>query len=97
MSEEQLKAFLEAVQSDTALQENLKSAQTSEEVSAIAKEAGFTLSSHEFQTALEDAELEAAAGGGFVENILNNFLATPMSPATCPNSVLANAPRDGLQ
>ena len=63
MSKEQLKAFLEAVQSDTGLQEKLKSAQTLEESAAIAKGAGYTLSSQEFHTALEDAELEAAAGG----------------------------------
>ncbi|QNI73599.1 Nif11-like leader peptide family natural product precursor [Synechococcus sp. NOUM97013] len=97
MSEEQLKAFLEAVQSDTGLQEKLKSTQTLEEASAIAKEAGFMLSSQEFQTGLEDAELEAAAGGGFAENIWNQFLAYQMSPATCPNSALADAPQDGLQ
>ena len=72
MSEEQLKAFLKAVQSDTGLQEKLKSAQTLEDAAAIAKEAGYTLSSQEFQTALEDAELEAAAGG----TLINCFVQT---------------------
>ena len=66
MSEEQLKAFLEKVQSDTSLQEKLKAAADSDAVLAIAKEAGFVISADDWnkaQSELEDAELEAAAGG----------------------------------
>ena len=46
MSEEQLKAFLEKVQGDTRLQEKLKAAADSDAVLAIAKEAGFEISTH---------------------------------------------------
>ena len=66
MSEEQLKAFLEKVQSDTSLQEKLKAAADSDAVLAIAKEAGFVISADDWnkaQSEIEDAELEAAAGG----------------------------------
>ena len=44
MSEEQLKAFLEKVKSDTSLQEKLKAAADADAVTAIAKEAGFSIS-----------------------------------------------------
>ena len=65
MSEEQFKAFLEKVQVDTSLQEKLKA--EGADVVAIAKAAGFTittedLSSHR-QNLTED-ELEGVAGGG---------------------------------
>ena len=43
MSEEQLKAFLEKVKSDTELQEKLKSVTSAEAAIEIAKEAGFQL------------------------------------------------------
>ena len=66
MSEEQLKAFLEKVKGDTSLQEKLKAASDVDAVVAIAKAAGFTittedLSSHR-QNLTED-ELEGMAGG----------------------------------
>ena len=66
MSEEQLKAFLEKVKGDTSLQEKLKAAADSDAVLAIAKEAGFVISADDWnkaQSEIEDAELEAAAGG----------------------------------
>ena len=66
MSEEQLKAFLEKVQSDTSLQEKLKAAADSDAVLAIAKEAGFVISADDLKNAqseISDEELEGAAGG----------------------------------
>ena len=66
MSEEQLKAFLEKVKADTSLQEKLKAAPDSDAVLAIAKEAGFSISSDDLikaQSKVSDEELEAAAGG----------------------------------
>ena len=70
MSEEQLKAFLEKVKADTSLQEKLKAAADSDAVLAIAKEAGFMISSDDLKNAqstdLSDNELEGAAGGSVV-------------------------------
>ena len=66
MSEEQLKAFLEKVKSDTSLQEKLKAAADVDAVTAIAKEAGFSISADNLKNAqleILDDELEGAAGG----------------------------------
>ena len=67
MSEEQLKAFLEKLKVDTSLQEKLKAASDADAASAIAKEAGFSISADEFtkaqSTELSDEELEGVAGG----------------------------------
>ena len=78
MSEEQLKAFLAALEADTGLQDKLKAAvegeiDTADEtaaVIAIAKEAGFTIKAadlhrNQAQEILElsDEELEGVAGG----------------------------------
>ncbi len=70
MSEEQLKAFLDALQGDTALQERLKAAADSDAVVALAREAGFALSEAETRKAqaqqtleLSEEELEGVAGG----------------------------------
>jgi predicted ribosomally synthesized peptide with nif11-like leader len=67
MSEEQLKAFLEKVQVDTSLQEKLKAAANADAVTAIAKEAGFSISADDLKNAqvteLSDEELEGVAGG----------------------------------
>ena len=66
MSKEQLKAFLEKVKGDTTLQEKLKAASDADALVAIAKEAGFSISTDDLKNAtaeIEDAELEAAAGG----------------------------------
>ena len=66
MSEEQLKAFLEKVKGDTSLQEKLKAAADANAVTAIAKEAGFSISADDWKNAqseLSDEELEGVAGG----------------------------------
>jgi predicted ribosomally synthesized peptide with nif11-like leader len=70
MSEEQLKAFLEAVKANEGLQEQLKAAADADTVVAIAKSAGFAISAEELQRAqaeLSEEELEGVAGG----NLLN--------------------------
>ena len=67
MSEQQLKAFLEAVKADAALQEKLKAAGDADAVVAIAKAAGFMISSEDLKnnavTEISAEELEGAAGG----------------------------------
>ena len=66
MSEEQLKAFMEAVKADAGLQEKLKAASDADAVVAIAKEAGFSISADDLkkaQSELSDEELEGVAGG----------------------------------
>ena len=68
MSEEQLKAFLEKVRGDTTLQEKLKAAADADAVTAIVKEAGFSLTAGDLKKGLSkvsEAELETAAGGIF--------------------------------
>jgi predicted ribosomally synthesized peptide with nif11-like leader len=65
MSEEQLKAFLEAVKADAGLQEKLKAAKDVDAVVAIAKAAGFVISVDELkksQAEISDEELEGVAG-----------------------------------
>lgn len=69
MSEEQLKAFMEAVKADAGLQEKLNSAGDTDAVMAIAKTAGFVISAEDFQECpdpeeLSDEELEGVSGGG---------------------------------
>ena len=69
MSEEQFKAFLEKVKTDTGLQEELKGAADVDAVIDIAKEAGFAITAEDIQsmqssTDLSDEELEGVAGGG---------------------------------
>ena len=67
MSEEQLKDFLEKVRGDASLQEKLKSAANVDAVVAIAKEAGFVISSEELkniaQSEVSEEELENVSGG----------------------------------
>lgn len=65
MSEEQLKAFLEAVKGDAGLQEKLKAAENVDAVVAIAKAAGFVIFAEELQrqAELSEKELEGVAGG----------------------------------
>ena len=72
MSEEQLKAFLEKVKADTSLQEKLKAAADANVVSAIAKEAGFSISADDLtkaQAEISEEELEGVAGGGYTASI----------------------------
>ena len=66
MSEEQLKAFLEAVMADAGLQEQLKAAGDADAVLAIAKGAGFVITANELKRAQEEVseeDLEGVAGG----------------------------------
>jgi len=68
MSEEQLKAFLEAVKADATLQEKLNASADADAVVAIAKAAGFVISAEELQraqtgTEISEEELEGVAGG----------------------------------
>ena len=66
MSEEQLKAFREAVQADTSLQEKLRTATDADSIVSIAKEACFEISADEVkgaQSELSDEQLEGVTGG----------------------------------
>jgi len=67
MSEEQLRAFMEAVKCDGIIQEKLKAGADADAVVAIAKAAGFLISAEELaraQTEISEDELEGVAGGG---------------------------------
>ena len=78
MSEEQLKAFLEKVKTDTSLEEKLKAAPDSDAVLAIAKEVGFVISADDWikaQSEIEDAELESAAGEQLLEKVKADTIA----------------------
>ncbi|QBE69399.1 hypothetical protein SynWH8101_1817 [Synechococcus sp. WH 8101] len=68
MSEEQLKAFLEAVKADAGLQEKLKTATDADAdaVVAIAMAAGFVFTAEDLkkpQAGVTEEELEGVAGG----------------------------------
>ena len=66
MSEEQLKAFWEAIQSNPTLQQKLQGVTDPNTIVDIAKEAGFTMSAEEIKKAQEeisDEELNSSAGG----------------------------------
>ena len=68
MSEEQLKAFLEAVKADAGLQEKLNAAADPDAVLEIAKEAGFVISADELERLMNwreisEEELEGVNGG----------------------------------
>ena len=70
MSEEQLKAFLEAVKADATLQEKLNAAVDADAVVVIAKAAGFVISAEELscsglreQSEVSEEELEGVVGG----------------------------------
>ena len=68
MSEEQLKAFWEAIQADAGLQEKLSAAKDADAVVAIAEAAGFEISEEELakakaQLELSDEQLAGVAGG----------------------------------
>ena len=69
MSLEQLKAFLSKVKGDSNLQNKLKDAANPDNVIAIAKESGFSISADDFKTQseLSDGELEKVAGSGFTQ------------------------------
>ena len=66
MSEEQFKAFLDAVKADTDLQVKLRSATDADAVVAIAKAAGFVISADllpKSPAEVSEEELEGLAGG----------------------------------
>ena len=66
MSEEQLKAFWEAVQADTSLQEKLRATTDADSIASIAKEAGFEITAEEVEEALSELsedQLKGVAGG----------------------------------
>ncbi len=66
MSEEQLKAFWEAVQADSSLQEKLRATTDADSIASIAKEAGFETTAEEVKEAqaqLSDEQLDGVFGG----------------------------------
>jgi predicted ribosomally synthesized peptide with nif11-like leader len=66
MSEDQLKAFLEAIKADAGLQEKLNAAADVDAAVEIAKNAGFVISADELerrQSEISDEELEGVAAG----------------------------------
>lgn len=72
MSDEQLKAFLEAVKTDTGLQEKLKAAADPDTVVAIAQAAGFAISAIDLkrtQSEVSEEELEGVTGGSPILDI----------------------------
>ena len=69
VSEEQLKAFWEAIQADTALQQKLQGVTDPEAYVAIAKEAGFMISADELRKEQEiiftDEVMKGISGGEY--------------------------------
>ena len=71
MSEEQLKAFMEAVKADAGLQEKLRAAGDTDTFVAIAKTAGFVISAEELKRAqaeVSEDELAGLIGAGNLQN-----------------------------
>ena len=90
MSEEQLKAFIAKVKSDTSLQEQLKA--EGADVVAIAKAAGFSITTEDLKTdreTLSDDELEGLAGGaGMVQGKLSHKPGTGFACCFSPKLVV---------
>ena len=63
MTSDQLKAFIQKVKTDSELENKILGAADSAAVVSIAKEAGFTIAEDEYQSILDDFELESASGG----------------------------------
>ena len=66
MSEEQLKAFWEAIQTDPSLQAKLRATTDADSIASIAKEAGFEIRAEEIkraQSELSDEQLDGVSGG----------------------------------
>ena len=63
MSEEQLKVFWEAIQADTGLRQKLQGVTEPDAVAAIAKEAGFMITTEELQRAQAEISEEDLGGG----------------------------------
>jgi predicted ribosomally synthesized peptide with nif11-like leader len=71
MSEEQLKVFWEAIQADTGLRQKLQGVTEPDAVAAIAKEAGFMITTEELQRAqaeISEEDLGGGVAGGAVPN-----------------------------
>ena len=88
MSEEQLKALIEAIKTDAGLQEKLKAAGDTDAVLEIAKAAGFVITTEELaraQAEISEEELEGVAGGNHINsNILT--MCPQVNPFFCgPN------------
>jgi predicted ribosomally synthesized peptide with nif11-like leader len=71
MSQEQIKALIEAIKSNPELQQHFANATSIEEAARMATDAGFTITAADIAQALAsgnieltDAELEYVAGGG---------------------------------
>ena len=79
MSEEQLKAFIDKVKTDTSLQEKLKTVPSPEAAIEIAKEAGFLITVEDIQSVqseaveLSDDELEGVSGGAGMAPVYSQF------------------------
>ena len=72
MTSDSLKSFLDAVDTNKGLQDKVKSAKDSEALIAIAKDAGFTISIQDINSAkseVSEAELEGVAGGMIMSNL----------------------------
>ena len=87
MSEEQLKAFWEAIQADPSLQEKLRAATDADSIVRIAKEAGFEITADEIkeaQSELSDEQLDRVAGGVCSgEDVEGYCLPGATAPACC--------------
>ena len=87
MSEDQLKAFLEAVKADAVLQEKLNASVDADAVVVIAKAAGFVISAEELKTAqagaeeLSEEQLEGVAGSSGTN--LTSCPVSQLGPPTC--------------
>ena len=84
MSEEQLKAFMEAVKADAGLKEKLNAAADADAVVVIAKAAGFVISAEELQRAqavVSEEELEGVVGGIG----LGGVASVSLNEKKCPN------------
>ena len=89
MSEEQLKAFMEAVKADAGLQEKLNAAADADAVVAIAKAAGFVISAEELaraQAEISEDDLAGVAGGSTTSLGVVLGLARGNSPLLAMNS-----------
>jgi predicted ribosomally synthesized peptide with nif11-like leader len=79
MPEGRSKAFWEAIQADTGLQQKLQGVTEPDAVAAIAKEAGFSISAEEIKKAqseeleLTDEQLEGVAGANIMHGSSMNF------------------------
>jgi predicted ribosomally synthesized peptide with nif11-like leader len=82
MSEDHLKAFLEAVEQNTSLQETLKAAADLDAVVAIAAAAGFMISADDLKRShleISEEDLEGVVGGAdcLYRSHLSVFVACP--------------------